>query len=321
MLLKNIFTRLYFYRLYYRYAHKGWSVISKAPKYLNLALPDYSVIYILASFFTYDRVFITGKLPIASYVSLVVYDTLGLPYSYIHLTPENCDKNLNFNISINDTLRIPKSLLFCIILRVYEPDNKNFAFPTIFVNHFKIQNILIKKIYDNTVQIQNDIKMIITKKLDLSIVPNAKFFNPILTKKIGLFINPDAIYLVGSPSVKNKVILIKGKLPTYNSYPKISYIGFMACNLTTTETDSCVGWKELPNEYKIYVAFSKRDAKRFGYNSQNHHLLLWSLKNEKPIIVYRQVQVQHTNIFYMDSSDWKDAKNIMGHYYPKIIHF
>lgn len=315
-----LLTRIFFAKLYFKYVHKGWSIISHAPKYLNLALPDFSVIYIISSFYKNDEIIIKGKLPKANYTSLVIYDSLGKPFSFIHLTSENCDSNGNFCIIIGKDLKRPNTLLYSIIFRIYQPINKNFNYPQIICNNVILPTNKKIEIYKNTIQIQNNIKNVLSKKLNLSIEPKKKFFIPLNAQKIGLFINPDAIYMVGSPSNENKVLSIHGILPP-NFNKNICFIGFMACNLKTTETNSSINWNNLSNVYSIYVAYSKEDAIKFGYNSNTDNLLLWNKDNKNPIIVYREVQLKHTNLFDIKTTDWQEAKKVMGIYYPNIIHY
>ena len=53
--------------------------------------------------------------------------------------------------------------------------------------------------------------------------------------------NSRARYLVLPLVTKKNVVVIRSVLPDCGySYP-ITYLGFMACNMKTTETDDCVG--------------------------------------------------------------------------------
>jgi hypothetical protein len=299
--------------MYYKFLHKGWAVLSKAPKYLNVALPDFSVQYVLASFLKSDNVIIFGKIPKASYVSLTLYNTYGLPSSSIQLTNQK-----EFRITIGKELKKPSSLLYVIIFRVYQPI-ENFDYPNIELNGSVIKNIPKSQIKKNSLNISNEIVQVLSRKLNLSIDKNKKFFLPYKAQMMGLFINPDAVYLIGTPS-SNNVIKITGNLPSHKN-KNIRFIGFMACNLTTTSTDSSIGWTELPKKYTIYVAFDEKDAIMYGYNPNTDKLLLWNKNNILPVIVYREVQHKHTGLFNLKSNKWEDAKRIMKSYYPEITHF
>jgi len=259
-------------------------------------------------------------LPKANYISLVIYDTLGKPFSFIHLTSKNCDSNGNFSIEIGKDLKSPNTLLYSIIFRIYQPVYKNFNYPQIICNNVILPINKKIEIYKNTIEIQNNIKNVLSKKLNLNIEPKKKFFIPLNAQKIGLFINPDAIYMVGSPSTENKVLSINGILPP-NLDKNICFIGFMACNLKTTETNSSINWNKLSNVYTIYVAYTKEEAIKFGYNPNSDELLLWNKDNKNPIIVYREIQLKHTNLFDIKTTDWKEAKKVMDIYYPNIIHY
>ena len=174
------------------------------------------------------------------------------------------------------------------------------------------------------------------------------FFYPSLAPRKGLFVNPHAYYLVAfppssSPSsssssfssffvnlweqwrqgrrdprthLRSMVLIINGQLPPPSS-SSIWYIGFMACNYRSTETDDSIGWHSLRSSfsrnqdndgeeekdrgdgkergggghYRIFVAFSVTEALRHGYQParQTHHLLLWNPSNQYPIVVYREV--------------------------------
>lgn len=298
--------------MYYKFLHQGWSVIAKAPKYLNVALPDFSVQYILASFLKTDSVTIRGKVPTAAYVSLTIYDTYGLPSSSIHLTDQK-----EFSIDVGKDLKKPSSLLYVVIYRIYQAQEK-VQFPKIQLNHQEVAPLPVSKIYDNSLAITEKITTELSKNLDLTIEKGRCFFLPVDANMSGLFINKDAIYLIGTPTDSN-VIKISGMLPPRNK--NRCFVGFMACNLKTTATDSSVGWDDLKEQYSIFVAYNKKTAMRYGYDPNRDQFLQWSKNNPAPVVVYREVQTKHSGLFNLKSNKWEDAKKIMGIYYPIITHF
>lgn len=318
--LRSWYLKRFFTHLYQTHENQGWAVIAKAPSYLNVALPDFSVQYIIATFHKKDTILIQGTVPEASYVSLTVYDTSGMPYSWLYLTTKNTD---SFQVEIGKELKCPSSDRYALILRVYQSEQA-FSYPTIYRNGEKLKPLLKSEIYENTLVITETVKQLLSRNLRLTIRSGKKFFMPIQTQKRGLFINPDAAYLVASP-VENgprhsSVILILGTLPPRTD--KRCYVGFMACRLSTTETDDCIGWDQLPLKYRIYVAYSKRHALCHGYHEKTDHLILWKSENDSPIVVYREVNVDSkSDIFQIHSDTWQEAKTKMKSYYPEIIFF
>jgi hypothetical protein len=298
--------------MYFKFLHKGWSVIAKAPKYLNVALPDFSVQYILASFMHTDHVVLRGQVPLASYVSLTIYDTYGLPSSSVQLTFKK-----NFEITVGKDLQKPDSFLYVIIFRIYQA-REEIIFPTIELNKNLIKQLSISKIHQNSKTITNQIVAQLSKNLDLSIEKGLCFFLPVNANMSGLFINKDAIYLIGTPAGAD-VIKITGILPPKTK--NTCFIGFMACNLKTTATDSSIGWDDLEKNYTIYVAFEKKKAMQYGFDPIKDKFLQWNKDNALPVIVYREVQIKHSGLFQLESNKWQDAKKVMGIYYPVITHF
>lgn len=313
-MFQSVKLRIFFYQMYSRFLNQGWAIIAKAPKYLNIALPDFSVQYLVSSFQYGDQVVIRGSVPRASYVSLVVYDTYGVPDSWVYLD-QSVSKN--FQVEMGKDLKFPKTHYYAIIFRIYQAE-ENFTYPDILVNGNVITPMPKKKIFENSLDISNKVLDALSKRLNLSIPPSQKFFLPVKAQKKGLFMNPDAVYLAGSPSESN-TLLITGILPKPSS--TLKFVGFMACNLKTTETDDSIGWKQLKNKYRIFVSKSKKSALQYGYNKDTDHLLCWKKTNEFPIIVYREVNTKHNGLFHLESSDWRDAKTIMKINYPELTFF
>lgn len=309
---RSLYLKNFFSHLYQTYLDQGWSVIAKAPTYLNVALPDFSVQYIVASFHKGDSIIIEGKVPKASYVSLVVYDTYGIPYSYIYLNRES----KTFRVETGKELSLPKGSVYAIIMRIYELEGK-FIYPTIVKNGYQIESLPQSKIYKNSLEISTKVIQILSKTLHLNILPSQPFFKPIRAQKRGLFINPDAVYLVASPKKDFRVMIITGKLPPKRK--DLCFVGFMACNLKTTETDDSISWKDLPSSYRIFVSNSKSNALLFGFRPHStDRLLLWKSTNDDPIVIYREVNLNHKGIFGLDSEKWEDAKKIMKSCYPEV---
>ena len=311
---RSFYIKRFFTRLYQTFQNQGWSVIAKAPTYLNVALPDFSVQYIIASFQRKDEVYIRGIIPKASYVSLVVYDTFGLPQSYLYL---DRTKSVSFTMKMGIDLPFPSTNEYAIILRIYQLQEP-FTYPSIFVNQKKIKPLLKSTLYENSLKISSEIIDILSRTLHLKISMSQKFFKPVHSQTRGLFINPDAVYLVSSPN-ESRVMCVSGHLPPRNS--SLCFVGFMACNLTTTETDDSIGWDDLDSTYRIYVSHSIEKAIEKGYDPNQDKLLLWKDSNPSPILVYREVNLEHNGIFNLQSEKWQEAKRIMKSFYPEIEFF
>jgi len=309
--LRSVFLKRFFSKLYQTYQNQGWAVIAKAPTYLNVALPDFSVQYLIASFRRNDDVFIKGTIPKAAYVSLVVYDTSGKPQSYRSL---DRTRSLSFSMKMGTDLPYPPTKDYAIIFRIYQLQEP-FTYPSIFINGSKIKPLYKSTIYANSLQISSQIVSILSKTLQLHISSSQPFFKPIHSQTRGLFINPDAVYLVASPSV-SRVLRITGELPARTS--SLCFVGFMSCNLTTTETDDSIGWDHLPSTYRIYVSDSFEKAVTKGYDPNKDQLLLWKQTNSLPIVVYREVNLEHKDLFLLESDQWQEAKRIMKSSYPNI---
>lgn len=303
----------FFTLLYQQFVNEGWSLLSSAPELLNVALPEFSVKYIAASFHTGERVTISGRAPQASFVSLTAYNTLGLPISSTYLTP--CRP---FHIVMGEDLPLPDtSGLYCIIYRIYQP-LRGVDFPDIFINNIRIVPKPLLRIETTSFALTIPIQTLFAKLINLQIPTPSPFFKPSSQTTEGLFPNPYATYLIGAPSL-TRVIKVQGVF--YNRKPSLRFIGFMASNLSTTATDSSINWDQFPtSNYEFYVTYRKKDAEACGWKP-GIPLLFWKSTNLNPVIVYREVRTVNEGIFNLMSTSWQDAEQVMGIHYPIITFF
>lgn len=303
----------FFTTLYRQFLNEGWSLISSPPELLNVALPEFSVKYLAASFRTGEHVTLSGRAPQASFVSITAYNTMGLPVSYTYLTP--CE---NFHITMGKDLPLPDTPgLYCVIYRIYQP-LRGVDFPDIFVNNIHIVPRSLLHIETTSFALTIPIQILFAQLIDLQIPSPSPFFKPSAQATEGLFPNPYATYLIGAPS-STRVVSVEGVF--YNRKPSLRFIGFMASNLSTTATDSSINWDQFPtSSYKFYVAYRKKDAEACGWKP-GIPLLLWKSTNRNPVLVYREVRTVSEGIFHLTSTSWQDAQQVMGIHYPVMTFY
>lgn len=295
---KDLLFKSFFNRLYKKFQGQGWVLVSHAPTFLNVALPDTSVVYRISSFSSKDTVEIIGTVPHnAVYYSFYVYNNMGLPVGgYI-------DNDLTINHELN-TFRVAfKDITsdlsnYCIIYRVYTTDNKEPLQPLIQINGDLIFSIPDKQVYETTLSTAPNIINFLSRR---EIVVKKRFeqFTSPPPRLHGLFPNPDSCYMIVFPK-PGHVTIIDGVLPPQigRRYP-LRFVGFMACDLKTTSTYASLSDRQLETKYRIYVATNKRDAIKTGWKTGDP-LLLFPKEDDMNIIVYREV---HT-----DRKTTRDAK-------------
>jgi hypothetical protein len=338
----NVFS-LMFKGLYAKYKNQFWpfvSTIAANPPLLNVAYPDTSIVYYVASFDSNDTVKLSGIIPNNIYFwSLTIYDTSGLPVtSWNHtLFP-----NKEYSITLGPNDYKPPDGLYCVIQRVYRTP----ITPILFPNYVPSISILGKTVIDVSVSDRIHNSLILQELLYKAfnakfsnvkpgeIFPNVNiysFFLPNESAMASTFPNSFAKYLIVFPG-KNNVIKVKGTLPSQIGYGKpILFISYMASYFNTTETNSNINFTQLSRNYTLYVAYSVQAAMAYGYDATTDQLLLWNSDNTNPILVYRQVSVLNSDLnstlqtanalFYInndkESVDGSDIMRLMGDYYPQ----
>jgi hypothetical protein len=333
-----------FNSLYKRFLNQNWPLISSIannPPLLNVAFPDNSIIYYIASFSSENTVTLSGMIPPNIYFwSLTIYDTNGLPFKSwdYSLYPNN-----SYTIILGPNNFKPPDGYYCVIQRIYKTSNT----PKIYPNYVPNISILNKSVIRVTEQQRiinsNHIQFLLWKLFDFkfaSKTPNDlfpkininQFFLPSQTKLASVFPNPFAEYLVVYPSNKN-VIKIIGILPKSIGYNQsILFISFMASNMNYTSTDHSISFNELPQKYSLYIAFSEYEASQYGYNKNKDQLLLWDANNTFPVLIFRVVSISNSknndsllSLFSLNNetnsiSNTK-VQEKLGIYYPTVTTF
>lgn len=303
---------LYFKHLYKKYVNQGWKLISNAPKYMNIALPDFVVVYRLASFHSKDNVEIVGYKPsYFSYFSFTVYDQDGMNFDSI--SHSQIKDNL-FHIKLGKDIKIPKDDYYCLIYRVYRTNTKIIPQqPIIVINNENILPIEESIIRDLTLDVSKEIIKFLTMR-NLKISESYDFFSlPPSSKLIGLFPNPDARYLVLFPRI-SQTLIIKGKLDRSSLFS-----GFMVCDYRTTSTIASINYLSMPTFYTFWVSTSYEEAIRKGY-IKNTPLLLWP-QDGIPMLVYREVRINYSKGIFsktLRANDSFAVKKAMGEFYPNV---
>lgn len=337
--IEYIFEKRIFGPIYNKYLHENWPIVSTISpnkennienNILNVAFPDYSIIYYVASFKSTDNITLEGEIPPNIYFwSLTLYNNKGTIIHSINdreFINEKINNDRKYKIGINNskiqyndiTENLELSKDYCIIQRVYKTDKT----PTIsqdFISQDFLPNISIKNKENKEIEIKdvndeerkkdsNKLQSLLYKlfnhkfgKIQPEIffkgVDVHKFFLPAKSQMSLVFPNPFAEYLIAFPT-KSQVMKITGKLPKNIGFsnPEYRFLSFMACDFKTTATDECISHHNLPQEpqyYTIYVSFSEKNAENYGYKKTlGHKLLLWNSEtNTFPVLIFRIVSV------------------------------
>lgn len=318
--LKNIFLKSFFNGLYKKFQNQGWALISHAPHFLNVALPDMSVVYRISSFSSRDTVKIIGTIPPnAVYYSFYVYNDMGMPIGgYVDNDLMINHEWKTFRVHFKDLTSTVSR--YSIIYRVYTTDNKEPLQPLIQINDDIIYPVPNKKVYETTRSITPTIINFLSRR-DIVIENRFEQFALPPAQLYGLFPNPDSCYMVVFPK-PGHVTILHGVLPPKigRQYP-LRFIGFMACDLKTTSTYASISNQRLKTKYKIYIATNKKEAVKAGWTTEDP-LLLFPKEDDMNIIVYREVRTDRTGIAspVVKRKDANAAKKAMGRYYP-IVQF
>jgi len=332
-ILKDYLLKRFLSNLYKNYCSQGWILCCYPPTIFNVAMPDLSVCYFVASFRSEDQFVIHGQTPPSSiykYISFTIYDENGLPFSKLNDTQvwENDTENSTYKIACPEDVSKPShGKYYCLVMRWYRSHNTP-------IEVMNLPTIIDRKtgrpypmhpwetIRENSMELTNQFIQYIKKRKIIPLRECMPFLFPYYAGLNGLFPNSDAKYMIASMGNSVNCAVVEGKLPNPigNQY-NIRFIGIMVCNYKTTETDSSVSDETLPfDNYTIYISYSENIAKRYGYSKEeNHHrLLLIHPDNKDPVVVYREVRVDGQGLARMTSNSVEEAERILGEYFPSF---
>ena len=319
-----------FFPLYQYYVNQAFPIISttttqKNPStnqdynstILNVAFPDNNIEYNVGSFNSKSNVTIQVNIPKNIYFfSITLYKENGKIWRSIDdsdLALSDTSRTRTFEINPHknyqngDVVSIPSpsnSTLYCVILRTYKRNiNESIAEPQLTVDGkmLSYKAISEKERTSNSNFLQKILYLLFHLKFsnkDIQTffkVDAFNFFLPAENLMSLVFPNEYAKYLMVFP--QGRCIKVEGTLPDTVGYTNDNsrYISFMASDFLTTSTDNSINFEDMKinnNEYTLYVAFSKTDAEKSGYDENNDNLLLWDITtNKKPVLIYRLVSV------------------------------
>lgn len=328
----HVLTRCVFYLFYRYHSHKlraseyitpetliGASTLcSFSPFIGNFAFPDYSAIYFM-SFLPPNKT-VTWENDVIP-LMLSRTDHTWIPrYNLFSITFYNtAGEIIDF---YDDKKRIVPyvghtTTQYCaVIIRVYSTDPKQHF--SGFYEKYQLQDLM-----NNTHNISAAYKWLVSRRkihFDDSITQFRFSKQPISM----FFPNPRARYLVLPLKTIHQTIIIEGKQPVCGLNKYIRYFGFMACNLRTTQTDDCLSYFDLPDNYVIFVSSSMTEALSAGYNPQNphHKCMFWMSSNEHPVVVYREIRVDNGGLFSLpvDTALPSEIEYVLGEHYPRIYY-
>lgn len=320
--------------LYDKFTDQEWPIVSSSrPPSLNVAYPDASIVYYVASFRnTSGEVVLKGTIPPAIYFwSITVYDAKGTVFRSWNDTLYP-NKAYRIILGVGTGTAPPGS--YCVIQRVYTTGETPSLYPA-YVPSITLGNGGRARPVGQAARLRNSAKLqallwkMFTQKfssVDLSTTfPGVNlhaFFLPAKSLMGLVFPNPYAAYLMVFPA-ENNVIRVDGVLPPEG----YRYLGFMASDFDTTSTNESVSFASLPPSYTLYAAFGASVAASFGYDAARHRLLLWDASKTSPVLVFRAVSVSvpPTGLFAMDNAtqclDGTAVKPVLGAYYPRATCF
>lgn len=336
---------------YYKYKGQEWPLVSSiatTPPTLNIAFPDKSIIYYIASFKGEDPVMLEGTFPPNIYFwSITIYDTTGAPVSSVSDTTFRSAGSYTIAIGpgfSNATesdgvyrIKCPTGL-YCAIMRVYKSVNTPPILP--YLPH--ISGVETTPVDDEarvkgSLSIQKMFQTLFTKKSEgktpeqmfPGINPYA-FFLPSQGQVDLAFPNPFAQYLMVFPKSASSMIQVTGKLQSnigWNNNDGLRFVSFMAANMLTTATDDSVNFEELGGSgtYTIFVTKNPLDAKQAAMQQglRNYKVIRWDATNDFPVLIYRIVVVGSRPMTLNNSTASVDGTSVasaLGEYYPVVTH-
>lgn len=342
--IESWLTTYFFWRLYKKFSGNGWALVCKTPL-LNIAFPDDSVQYFVCSFPREAYVCLVGSPPprdLVAYSALTVYDTHGLPVSSLY---DNQWAHYKNGIVMGRDLALPPSSYYCLILRLYmtSPRPKSplrlsplrlsplrlDLCPSLVTTmddgcEQTLSDISVRTIVENSEHVQEKVVDFLSKRaLPVFDGQAQQFYAPASSEMARFFVNENAAYMIAVPNPHQRVLCVTGqRYPKIGREHEVRFTGFMACNFKTTATDSSIAWENLPVHYRIWVAFSEREARLAGYTEEDA-LLLWKPSNGWPIVVYREVRVDHKGLLRRATDrkvEASECRKLMGRFYPRVCY-
>lgn len=334
--IESWLTTYFFWRLYKHYSKQGWALVCKIPL-LNIAFPDTSVQYFVCSFPREDKVRLVGSLPprhLVAYSALTVYDTQGVPVASLYDNEIKTNKDGKYQLRMGCDLKIPpSSSYYCIILRLYMTDPHSplraDLTPSLVVDSdFQCQQTLpevrVQDMAKNSETVEEKVVGFLSRRTLPQFSGLQPFYTPPSSEMASFFVNKNAVYMVAVPDSPSGVLCVTGERYTkIGRGHDIRFVGFMACNLQSTATDSSIGWMDLPVHYRLWVAKSENEARAAGYKG-NDTLLLWKRTNKFPVLIYREVRVDQKGLLSVTQREDRriepaECKKIMGRFYPRVV--
>ena len=311
--MKNLITTFIFNYIYRKYRGKYFPVISQAPKYLNFAFPDDSILYYIHS--TKTPILLCGTIPRDKihFWSISVYNTDGIVTQ--HWDDSNFKETYELYVKIDSSS--------CVILRFYLKEQ--YIGKSMLEYLPKIspepQKITQKERFQNSKQIS----LLLTHQSRFfrkkSTFMYSQFFYPSIQQEQHLFPNDNARYCIAHPIHGFQYIKITGTLPSKIGQPhSLRFISFMLGNLDTTATDTSISFEELPKHYTIWIAFEKNKNIVSEKASPNEPILLWKNSNTNPLLVYRAVRMDASFLFHSENNAEKTKLEMKG-FYPRVHYY
>lgn len=310
-IIQNIFYLVYIYlsikhnsaALTFNDIVKHHVLCCNAPYIGNFAFPDYYSVYITTFFPPRQKIsYASFKQSIQdNYIilSITFYDNSGKIIEY-------------YDDNINSTEYTTHNYC-CAIIRIYSNEPTNTV--QYLIHNNKINVDVVKQNTNNFTDFY--VRLMRLKKINVD-----KTICGFRLSKINLslyFTNYRARYLVCSVDNIKDIVIIKATKPECGIHKQLRYFGFMVCNITTTETDDCINYDDLENNYTIFVTKSCLHAKNNGYNEHDtsHKIMYWKQTNDNPIIVYREIRIDNEGLFSLNNhASQEEIKMVMGDYFP-----
>jgi hypothetical protein len=275
---QEIVYRWFIRNLYVRDASLYFPVVSNAPQCLNFAYPDFSVQYFVTTFHP-GKITLRGEIPMSKlhFFSIAIYGTDGLPiYS-------KSDADLGTNQPYAETITL--KTVAALIVRFYRKDpSEHFDsyLPEISIPKKKV-TMAMRISASKTLGKLLLPKIVKQNRQMAKLLPSQpQFFKPDDRMLKSLFPNPFAHYLIAKPSSQHGYIDITTPVFRNDDY---RFVGFMASNYSTTETDDSISLPVGKKQYRIW----------FGIGPAEKHMkyyLRWKSSNQFPILVYREVRLK-----------------------------
>jgi len=285
---------------------KNHSICTSAPLHGNFAFPDFYSIYIITFLPPHQKI---------SYIKLK--DLVKENYNIFSVTFYDSSGKINEYYDDNIDSKEYITHNYCVsIIRIYSVNPINTLDSLIKEHNIKFD--IIKKNTKYFTYFYN--KLINLKKINIDKSINEFHFSK---ENLSLFFtNHRARYLILPIKDINQTIIITAKKPDCGINKSIRYFAFMTCNLSTTETDNCINYDDLEDEYTIFVVKSDNNSiiNKYDRNNKSHKILLWKSSNDNPVLVYREIRIDNEGLFSLNkNASIDEIKKIMGKNYPKAI--